>query len=121
LVWCFIRQSIYNCTYLLVFLIPYYFNISHSFFQSLNKKWGVEKIHVICVVASEEGINSIAKTHPDVQITVGTIDKELTKDGQICPGIGDAGDRLYGTPLIGDDEELMHPSKRKRSMSVNLE
>lgn len=85
------------------------------------KKWGVEKIHVICVVASEEGINSIAKTHPDVQITVGTIDKELTKDGQICPGIGDAGDRLYGTPLIGDDEELMHPSKRKRSMSVNLE
>ena len=80
------------------------------------KKWGVSKIHVIAVVASEEGVTTIAKTHPDVVITVGTIDKELTKDGVIIPGIGDAGDRLYGTPLIeDDDEELMHPSKRRKS------
>lgn len=80
------------------------------------KKWGVEKIHVIAVIASEEGVTSIAKTHPDVLITVGTVDKELTTDGIVLPGIGDAGDRLFGTPLIeNDEEELMHPSKRRKS------
>lgn len=79
------------------------------------KKWGVEKIHVIAVVASEEGVRTIANAHPDVTITVGTIDKELTKDGLVLPGIGDAGDRLFGTPLIEDEEDLMHPSKRRKS------
>lgn len=79
------------------------------------KKWGVEKIHVIAVIASEEGITNLASTHPDVNITVGIIDKELTKDGNIFPGVGDAGDRLFGTPLIEDEEELMHPSKRRKS------
>lgn len=79
------------------------------------KKWGVEKIHVMAVVASEEGVASIAKTHPDVLITVGTVDQELTTDGLVLPGIGDAGDRLFGTPLIEDEEELMHPSKRRKS------
>jgi len=58
---------------------------------------------------------NIAKAHPDVSITVGTIDKDLTKDGLVLPGIGDAGDRLFGTPLIDDEEELMHPSKRRKS------
>jgi len=79
------------------------------------KKWGVDKIHVVAVVGSEEGITTIAKAHPDVTITVGVIDKELTKDGAVLPGIGDAGDRLFGTPLIEDEEELMHPSKRRKS------
>jgi len=79
------------------------------------KKWGVGKIHVIAVIASEEGITSIATTHPDVQLTVGTIDEELTTDGIVLPGIGDAGDRLFGTPLIENEEELMHPSKRRKS------
>lgn len=79
-------------------------------------QWGVEKIHVVAVVGSEEGINAIATTHPDVTITVGTIDKELTPDGLVLPGIGDCGDRMFGTPLIEDDEEeLMHPTKRRKS------
>lgn len=81
------------------------------------KKWGVSKIHLISVIASEDGINKITKLHPDIQITIGTVDKELTKDGVVLPGIGDAGDRLFGTPMIEDDEALLHPSKRKRSMS----
>lgn len=81
------------------------------------KKWGVTNIHLISVIGSEEGINTISKTHPDVQITVGTVDKELTKEGVVLPGIGDAGDRLFGTPMIEDDEALLHPSKRKRSLS----
>ena len=84
-------------------------------FLSNQKQWGVEKIHVIAVVVSEEGVMTIAKAHPDVTITVGTIDKELTKDGLVLPGIGDAGDRLFGTPLIEDEEDLMHPSKRRKS------
>lgn len=67
------------------------------------------------MIASEEGITNLASTHPDVNITVGIIDKELTKDGNIFPGVGDAGDRLFGTPLIEDEEELMHPSKRRKS------
>jgi uracil phosphoribosyltransferase len=79
------------------------------------KKWGVPKIHVISVVGSESGIKTIAEAHPDVQITVGTIDTELSEDGVLLPGIGDAGDRLFGTPMIADDEALLHPSKRRKT------
>jgi uracil phosphoribosyltransferase len=82
---------------------------------SILKKWGVPKIHVVSVVVSEEGIKKLAETHPDVFFSVGTIDKEITDDGALLPGIGDAGDRLYGTPLIDDDEELLHPSKRRKT------
>lgn len=81
------------------------------------KKWGVKKIHVISVVASEEGVNSLSKSHPDVFMTLGNIDKELRKDGTLIPGIGDAGDRLFGTGHVEDEEVLLHPSKRKRSLS----
>ena len=76
------------------------------------------KIHVISVIASKEGVEAIAKDHPDVHVTVGTIDEELTSEGLVLPGIGDAGDRLFGTPLIVDDEALLHPSKR-RKMSMD--
>ena len=82
---------------------------------SILKKWGVPKIHVISVVGSESGVKTISETHPDVQITVGTIDTELSEDGVLIPGIGDAGDRLFGTPMIDDDEALLHPSKRRKT------
>jgi len=52
-------------------------------------------------------------------VTLGHIDEELNADGDVMPGLGDAGDRLFGTPLIEDEEELVHPSKRKRTMSVD--
>ena len=78
-------------------------------------QWGVGKIHVITVIASESGLKTLSKNHPDVDITVGTIDKELTDDGALLPGIGDAGDRLFGTPMIDDDEALLHPSKRRKT------
>ncbi len=70
---------------------------------------------MISVVGSQDGVLSIAKTHPDVQLTVGIIDEELTEDGILLPGIGDAGDRLFGTPMIEDDEALLHPSKRRKT------
>lgn len=82
---------------------------------SILKKWGVPKIHVVSVVVSEDGIKTIAQTHPDVQLTVGTIDKKLNDDGVLLPGIGDAGDRLFGTSMIDDEEELLHPSKRRKT------
>jgi len=78
------------------------------------KKWGVKKICIVSVIASKSGIEKIAATFPDVQITLGTIDTGLTEDGQLLPGVGDAGDRLFGTPLIEDDEALLHPSKRRK-------
>lgn len=81
------------------------------------KKWGVEKIHVISVIASKDGLKQFLKTHPDVYVSVGTVDDELTEDGAVLPGLGDAGDRLFGTPLIDDEEQLLHPSKRRRTMS----
>lgn len=84
------------------------------------KKWGVAKIHVVSVVAAKEGVKLISQTHPDVTITVGTIDPEINDSGVVVPGIGDAGDRLFGTPLIEDEEALLHPSKRRKmSMDEN--
>mmetsp|Transcript_7 Transcript_7/g.14 ORF Transcript_7/g.14 Transcript_7/m.14 type:complete len:274 (-) Transcript_7:292-1113(-) len=79
------------------------------------KKWGVEKIHLISAIASREGLDKITSLHPDIDITVGTVDTELTAEGTCLPGLGDAGDRLFGTPMIVDDEELMHPSKRRKN------
>jgi len=82
------------------------------------KKWGVPKIGIISVIASKEGLKTIAETHPDVYVTVGTVDGTLQKSdtGEVLPGLGDAGDRIYGTQQE-DDEALLHPSKRKRSES----
>lgn len=59
----------------------------------------------------------MASNHPDVEITLGAVDDTLTESGVILPGLGDAGDRLFGTPMIDDDEALLHPSKRKRTLS----
>lgn len=83
------------------------------------KKWGVQKICIISVIASKDGIEKIASNFPDVQIILGTIDTGLTEDGQLLPGIGDAGDRLFGTPLIEDDEALLHPSSKRRKFSID--
>jgi len=83
------------------------------------KKWGVPKIHVVSVIASEPGLEAFLKAHPDVFVTVGHVDDELRDDGTILPGLGDAGDRLFGTQQIDDDEALLHPSKRKRAESTD--
>lgn len=61
------------------------------------KEEGVKKIKLLCVVAAPEGINLIEKDHPDVQIYCATVDRTLNKSAYILPGLGDAGDRVYGT------------------------
>jgi uracil phosphoribosyltransferase len=71
---------------------------------------------VVSVLASKAGIETMTEAHPDVTIIVGTVDHEVKEDGTVLPGLGDAGDRLFGTPMIdNDNEELLHPSKRKKS------
>ena len=88
--------------------------------QTIQCQWGVKEIHVLSVLASSKGLSELLKYHPDVHVTVGHVDDKLNDDGDIVPGLGDAGDRLFGTPQIADEEELVHPSKRKRTMSTDL-
>jgi uracil phosphoribosyltransferase len=86
------------------------------------KKWGVPKIHIISVIASKQGLSELFAHHPDVHVTLGHIDEELNADGDVLPGLGDSGDRLFGTgPIDEDEEELVHPSKRKRAGSLASE
>ena len=61
------------------------------------KKHGGKKIKFMCILAAEEGLERLHKAHPDVQIYVGQLDKRLNENGYICPGLGDAGDRIFGT------------------------
>jgi uracil phosphoribosyltransferase len=86
---------------------------------NILKKWGAKKIHIISVLASKAGLQKLQDTHPDVHVTVTEVDDILSKDGMIIPGLGDAGNRLYKTPTIDqdDDEKLLSPSKRKRTLS----
>lgn len=84
-------------------------------------QWGVKEIHIISVLASRAGLQSIVEKHPDVYFSLGAIDENVTENGALVPGMGDAGDRQFGTaPVEEDEEELMHPSRRKRSLSEAL-
>ncbi len=64
---------------------------------SFLKKRGVKSIKLVCLVAAPEGIQRMQKDHPDVDIFVAAVDKCLNDHGYIVPGLGDAGDRLFGT------------------------
>lgn len=57
----------------------------------------VENIKFICVVAAPEGVKALHEAHPEVQIYTAALDEKLNEDAYIIPGLGDAGDRLYGT------------------------
>lgn len=61
------------------------------------KAKGAENISFMCIVAVPEGINALRDAHPDVDIYVAAIDEKLNENLYILPGLGDAGDRLYGT------------------------
>ncbi|WP_350343537.1 uracil phosphoribosyltransferase [Proteinivorax tanatarense] len=61
------------------------------------KDKGGKNIKFMCLVAAPEGVEAVQKEHPDVEIYVASIDNELNEKGYIVPGLGDAGDRLYGT------------------------
>lgn len=61
------------------------------------KRAGVKNIKFMCILASPEGIEVISKAHPDVEIYCGNVDECLNEQKYIVPGLGDAGDRMYGT------------------------
>ncbi len=61
------------------------------------KKLGGKKIKFMCLVAAPEGIKKLQETHPDVEIFCASVDKGLNENGYILPGLGDAGDRIFGT------------------------
>lgn len=61
------------------------------------KKHGGKSINLMCLVAAPEGVELIQKNHPDVDIYIGALDEGLNEKGYIVPGLGDAGDRLFGT------------------------
>jgi uracil phosphoribosyltransferase len=61
------------------------------------KKAGAGSIRLIALIAAPEGIERVHRDHPDVRIVVASVDRGLNDKGYILPGLGDAGDRLYGT------------------------
>jgi uracil phosphoribosyltransferase len=63
----------------------------------LCKDQGARRISLICIVAAPEGVDRIRSEHPDVRLYAAAIDRSLNERGYILPGLGDAGDRLYGT------------------------
>ena len=63
----------------------------------LLKDRGCKNIHFMCIIAAPEGVERMKKEHPDVDIYIGSLDEKLNEHGYIVPGLGDAGDRIFGT------------------------
>ncbi len=61
------------------------------------KKRGAKNIKLMCLIAAPEGVEVVQKAHPDVDIFLAAMDEKLNEKGYIVPGLGDAGDRLFGT------------------------
>lgn len=61
------------------------------------KKRGGKRIKCMCIIAAPEGIEAFVNKHPDVQLYIGCLDRCLNENAYICPGLGDAGDRIFGT------------------------
>lgn len=64
---------------------------------SLLKKKGAKYIRLMCLIGAPEGVKAVQEAHPDVDIYLASIDEKLNEKGYIVPGLGDAGDRLFGT------------------------
>jgi uracil phosphoribosyltransferase len=61
------------------------------------KSAGARRIRFLCLVAAPEGVKAMLDAHPDVPVYTATLDRQLNELGYILPGLGDAGDRLFGT------------------------
>ena len=64
---------------------------------SMLKEKGVKNIRLMCIIAAPEGVEKMVEAHPDVDIYIGALDEKLNDHGYIVPGLGDAGDRIFGT------------------------
>ena len=61
------------------------------------KQRGGQNISFLCIIAAPEGLEKLHAAHPDIKIFVGNLDRQLNEKAYICPGLGDAGDRIFGT------------------------
>ncbi len=70
-----------------------------SLIQAVNllKEKGITNITVVCLIAAPEGVRKFSSVHPEIHIFTASLDRGLNKDAYIVPGLGDAGDRLFGT------------------------
>ncbi len=64
---------------------------------SMLKDKGVKNIHFMCIIAAPEGVEAMGRAHPDVDLYIGALDEGLNEHSYIVPGLGDAGDRIFGT------------------------
>ena len=63
------------------------------------KEWGAERIKLVNLIAAPEGVAAVSEAHPDVRMYCAALDRQLNEKGYILPGLGDAGDRQFGTGL----------------------
>lgn len=61
------------------------------------KEWGAHRIKFVGIIAAPEGVKRLTEAHPDVEVYLAVIDERLNEVGLIVPGLGDAGDRQFGT------------------------
>ena len=64
---------------------------------AMLKKHGAKKITFICIIAAPEGVKAFSERYPDIPLYIGALDRELNENAYICPGLGDCGDRVFGT------------------------
>jgi uracil phosphoribosyltransferase len=82
-----------------VFVVDPMLATGGSAVQAINrlKRAGAQRLHFVCLVSAPEGLRALHEAHPEVPVTTATIDRELDGNGYIRPGLGDAGDRIFGT------------------------
>jgi uracil phosphoribosyltransferase len=82
-----------------VFVVDPMLATGGSAVQAINrlKRAGAQRLHFVCLVSAPEGLRALREAHPEVPVTTATIDRELDGNGYIRPGLGDAGDRIFGT------------------------
>lgn len=61
------------------------------------RDYGAKKISFLCIIAAPEGVKAFCEAYPDIPLFIGCLDRELNSRAYICPGLGDAGDRIFGT------------------------
>jgi uracil phosphoribosyltransferase len=93
---------------------------SSSATVDILKAWGAARIKQVSLIAAPEGVATLSAAHPDVDIHVAAVDRELNQRGYIVPGLGDAGDRQFGT-FAGPSSEPGHPSDETAAVVRRLQ
>lgn len=72
---------------------------------SIIKKYGAKNIRFICIIAAPEGVKAFCEKYPEIPLFIGNLDRELNDKAYICPGLGDCGDRIFGTVVKAKPQE----------------